>query len=235
MFDDFTAERNGFFFEFSLLIIVLGLYVIGRLFNLSIEPRRSESLFNFPSFHIGIDHNEIVLDHLELLELVKPLLPLLHVFVALEEIVLDPVLDRVKSQRDYDHHKKQLHPRVPFETFQWSLAKPSQHFRKVQLYNKKEKFDKKDDDAPDDKLEAPHAVIYIFISLRVVICEVKSALQRINLVFDRHSLNLEVQKIAKGDSKGRVHDHVHEVPGAAITPLDHFLENHCQQKIYTVC
>jgi len=38
MFDDFTAERNGFFFEFSLLIIVLGLYVIGCLFNLSIKP-----------------------------------------------------------------------------------------------------------------------------------------------------------------------------------------------------
>jgi hypothetical protein len=71
--------------------------------------------------------------------------------------------------------------------------------------------------------------------LRVVICEVKSALKRINLMFDRHSLNLEVQKIAEGDPKGSVHDHVHEIPGAAITPLDHFLEDHCQQKIYTVC
>jgi hypothetical protein len=105
MFNNLTSDWYRFLFEFSLLIIVLRLDVICGFFNLSVQSRWSQCLFNLPSLHVGVNHDEIIFNHFELFELVESLLPLLHVFVALQEIVLDPVLYRVQSQRYYNHHK----------------------------------------------------------------------------------------------------------------------------------
>lgn len=105
MFNNFASNWDSLLFEFSLLVIVLRFDVVCGFFNLSVQSRWSKCLFNLPSLHVGVNHDEIILDHLELFQLVESLLSLLHVFVALQEIVLDPVLNRVQGQRDYYHHK----------------------------------------------------------------------------------------------------------------------------------
>ena len=106
MLYNLTSNWYCLLFEFSFLIIVLRLDVICCLLDLPVQPRWSKCLFNLPSLHVGVYHNEIIFYHFELFQLVQPLLSLLHVFVALQEIILDPVLYRVQSQRYYNHHKK---------------------------------------------------------------------------------------------------------------------------------
>jgi hypothetical protein len=105
MLNNFPSNWDSFLFEFSLLVIVLRFDVICRFFDLSVQPRWPKGLFNLSSLHVGIDHDEIIFNHFELFQLIQPLLSLFHVFVALQKIVLDPVLNRVECQRYYNHHK----------------------------------------------------------------------------------------------------------------------------------
>ena len=115
------GRRHGLL-ELAPLVVVLGPDVVSGLLNLPVQPRGVLSGVELPVFHGGVDHDEVVLDNLELLQLGQALRTLLHVLLAHQEVVLNPVLYRVQRQGQDDHDEEELHLGVALEALEGMLA-----------------------------------------------------------------------------------------------------------------
>ena len=134
MFDDFCIFRDGFFFKFSLLIIVVRLNIVGSFFNLSVET-------HLPLLPFVVN----ILEAINFLLLIKVFLSLEHLskdLITRKEVILNPILDRIQYQWEKNHHKNQFKVWFPFEVCKAYFSKPCKKVRKIQLHSKYHEFDK---------------------------------------------------------------------------------------------